>query len=93
MSVLDTLVKHNECTFYTCIPPDSIKCDFYTCWGMYLTHRTDTHTLILYTEGQSNTGQSDTDTYTPPYTFLGAIKGVFGGKEIYTYKYTNEYHS
>ena len=49
MSVLDTLVTHNECTFDTCYAPVSIKCEFYTCWGMYLPHRTDTHTLILYT--------------------------------------------
>ena len=70
MGVLDTLVKHNECTFYTCTPPDSIKCEFYTCWDMYLPRRTDTHTLILYTI-RSSSGLGITDTYTPPYTFLG----------------------
>ena len=62
---------HNKCKFYTCTPPVSIKCDFYTYWGMYLPRRTDTHTLILYTWEQSDTGRSDTDTYTPPIHFMG----------------------
>ena len=87
MGVLDTLVTHNECTFYTCTPPDSIKCDFYTCWGMYLTHRTDTHTLILYTirsdSVRSDSGQSATDTYTPPIHFGGNKRCLWGQRNIY----------
>ena len=87
MSVLDTLVH----------PPCLLSVNF-TLAGVCTFHVEQIHihsyfTLYEVIVYEVTLGKGSTDTYTPPYTFLGAIKGVFGGKETYTYKYTNKCHS
>lgn len=97
MSVLFTLV--HPPTLFSVIFTLAGVCTFHTeqihIHSYFTLYEVIVYEVILYKVivGRSGSIRSDTDTYTPPYTFLGAIKGVFGGKEIYTYKYTNKCHS
>ena len=82
---------------YTLVYPPTLLSVSFTLAGVCTLHTEQIHihsyfTLYEVIVGRGDSIRSDTDTYTPPIHF-GAIKGVFGGKEIYTYKYTNKCHS
>ena len=77
---------------FTLVHPPTLLSVIFTLAGVCTLHVEQIHIHSYFTLGEVTVYEVILIHIHPPIHF-GAIKGVFGGKEIYTYKYTNKYHS